>query len=238
MRHHLRRIAVAAALAAFAACDSSPSGGTPAPSPTPSAAPTARPPTPPPDVILAPLTVSCTARPRTGDVPLRVDFTASAAGGRLVYEYAWDFGDGSEGSGNPAPSHIYETPGDYEATVTVTDRAQATASCSRSIAATRSATPAPAMRQLEVAVSGPTPFSVGSPGTPLACANPPGPANVCTISLADGAQISVGAFRSIPAPGPPPVSWTGDCVTTFPTNTSWVCRVEMNGDRRIVATSN
>ena len=238
MRPELRRIAVVAALLAFAACDSSPSEstGTPPATPTPAAS-TPPIPTPPPDVPSPfPLTVACTASPRSGNAPLRVDFAAAAAGGRRTYEYTWDFGDGSEGSRNPKPSHAYERPGAYEATVTVADGAQ-TASCARSIAVTRPAAPAPVARTLEVVVSGPTPFLVGSPGTSLGCANPPGPSDVCTITLAEGAAISVGAFRSIPAPGPPPVSWTGDCVAVFPTNTSWVCRVEMTGDKRIVATS-
>ena len=36
--------------------------------------------------------------------------------------YAWDFGDGSTGSG-VAPEHIYAAPGTYEVTLTVTDSA-------------------------------------------------------------------------------------------------------------------
>jgi hypothetical protein len=233
MKHRLPLAALIAALA-FPACESSPSGGTPTPaSPTP--APTAAPiPTPPPDAVLPPLTVACTANPRAGSAPLPVDFTASADGGRRTYEYDWDFGDGGAGSNNPRPSHVYETPGDYEASVTVTDGLQQ-AACARSIRVARDVPPPPAMRRLEVTVSGPTPFVVAGPGT-IACANPPGPSNTCAADFLDGTRVSVGAFRSPSAPGPPPVTWSG-CDTVFPTNSSVVCQVVMDRDRVIAAVS-
>jgi len=32
--------------------------------------------------------------------------------------FSWDFGDGSKGGNDPKPSHVYDKPGDYIATVT------------------------------------------------------------------------------------------------------------------------
>jgi PKD repeat protein len=45
---------------------------------------------------------------------------ADAHGGVPPYTYSWDFGDGTTGEGC-CPDHVYETPGDYVATVTATD---------------------------------------------------------------------------------------------------------------------
>jgi PKD repeat protein len=224
---------------ALGACDSSPSGNTPAPAATapPVTPPPRTGPSPPPSTppSAAPLAVSCQADPRAGDAPLRVSFAAFPGGGTGAYGYAWDFGDGGS-SRNPGPSHTYEAPGEFDATVRVTDGAQS-ATCSRSIAVSR-AIAAPAARyRLEVVVSGPTPFGVGGAGSGLSCRNPPAPGDVCAARHPGGAQVSVGAFRASPAPGPPPVQWSGDCDAVFPTNTSWVCVVTMNGDKRIVATS-
>lgn len=222
-------------------CDSSPTRRSDPPPPAgPSpVAPVTPPPAQPsaaPSAIPNPLAVACQADPRAGDAPLRVAFAAFPSGGTGSYAYAWDFGDGGQGSTNPGPSHTYESPGSFEATVRVTDGAQE-AVCARSIAVTRAGTPPGPGRRLEVVVSGPTPFGVGGSGSGLSCSNPPRAGDVCAVTRPDGAQVSVGAFRASPAPGPPPVRWTGDCELVFPTNTSWVCVVTMNGDKRIVATS-
>ena len=54
-----------------------------------------------------------------GDVPLTVDFDASASeGSNLTYD--WDFGDGSVATGVTV-SHTYTTESDYTAVLTVTD---------------------------------------------------------------------------------------------------------------------
>lgn len=49
-----------------------------------------------------------------------------------IGEYAWDFGDGSTGSG-VAASHAYDTPGSYTVTLTVTDEDGAQASTSQDV---------------------------------------------------------------------------------------------------------
>jgi chitodextrinase len=47
-------------------------------------------------------------------------FTGAFSGGTGPYTYAWDFGDGSTGSG-VSPSHVYSASGNYTVKVTVTD---------------------------------------------------------------------------------------------------------------------
>lgn len=57
-----------------------------------------------------------------GNVPLTVNFTSAGStdpDGSIV-SYAWSFGDGGS-STSPNPSHTYNTPGEYVATLTVTD---------------------------------------------------------------------------------------------------------------------
>ena len=53
-------------------------------------------------------------------------FTASINGGTPPYTINWDFGDGSTSQEN-SPTHIYNNPGIYTVTVTVTDNKQKTA---------------------------------------------------------------------------------------------------------------
>ncbi|AKA36092.1 PKD domain-containing protein [Flagellimonas lutaonensis] len=61
------------------------------------------------------------ATPDSGEAPLEVSFTGSNSTDDVgVVSYAWDFGDG--GSSTEAdPVHTYNTPGNYLATLTVTD---------------------------------------------------------------------------------------------------------------------
>ena len=73
------------------------------------------------DVNEAP-TASFTATPTAGDAPLTVAFDASASSDPEASQltYAWDFGDGTTGTGE-APSHNYTTSGAFTASLTVTD---------------------------------------------------------------------------------------------------------------------
>ena len=69
----------------------------------------------------SPPTASFTADPTTGDAPLLVQFTSTStdSDGTIV-GYDWDFGDGGI-SDVADPSHTYDTAGEYEVTLTVTD---------------------------------------------------------------------------------------------------------------------
>ncbi|WP_165250234.1 PKD domain-containing protein [Paludisphaera soli] len=48
-------------------------------------------------------------------------FVGSAAGGTAPYSYFWNFGDGATASGTLSPSHVYQSDGEYAATLTVVD---------------------------------------------------------------------------------------------------------------------
>jgi PKD repeat protein len=68
-----------------------------------------------------PYGASATATPRSGAVPLEVELAGAATdpeGDELTY--AWDFGDGTAGTGQTV-THTYEQPGNYVAEVTVSD---------------------------------------------------------------------------------------------------------------------
>ncbi|HEV2636352.1 MAG TPA: PKD domain-containing protein [Actinocrinis sp.] len=68
-----------------------------------------------------PLAASASGIPTSGQVPLAVNFTGTATGGKPAYTYSWNFGDGSAASTTQNPSHTYTTAGTYTATLTVTD---------------------------------------------------------------------------------------------------------------------
>lgn len=62
------------------------------------------------------------AEPRSGPAPLYVNFDGAASYDRdgRIAKFAWDFGDGSQTGGGKV-LHIYHLPGEYRATLTVTD---------------------------------------------------------------------------------------------------------------------
>lgn len=53
-------------------------------------------------------------------MPLRFDATGSTDGDGTITSYAWGFGDGTTGSG-VSVEHVYQIPGNYKVTLTVTD---------------------------------------------------------------------------------------------------------------------
>ncbi|MGA9751411.1 MAG: PKD domain-containing protein [Acidobacteriota bacterium] len=71
------------------------------------------------------VTCSAAASPLSGNAPLAVTFTGSAAGGPPPYTYTWDFGDSSTGAGATA-THTYNAGGSFSAKLTVTDSASGT----------------------------------------------------------------------------------------------------------------
>jgi len=71
-----------------------------------------------------PPTLGPTAAPSSGSAPLSVQFVANARDSEGdALSYAWDFGDGSPGSTEANPKHVYSTPGAYTANVMVSDGA-------------------------------------------------------------------------------------------------------------------
>ncbi len=87
-------------------------------------------PPPPPS-----LTASFTESLSNSVVGQTVSFTGSASGGTAPYNYAWNFGDSSTGSGSSA-SHVYQTAGIYTVVLTVTDAAGQVASATNTVTVT------------------------------------------------------------------------------------------------------
>jgi len=79
------------------------------------------------------------ADPVSGTAPLQVNFDGSASSDvdGSVASYAWNFGNGQNGSGATPPAVTYVLPGTYTATLTVTDNKGATGSVSRTITVNR-----------------------------------------------------------------------------------------------------
>jgi PKD repeat protein len=74
--------------------------------------------------------VSAAASPASGAAPLSTSFNANVqASGQYVTSYQWDFGDGTKSS-QAQPTHIYQSPGNYTARVTITSNTGQKASAS------------------------------------------------------------------------------------------------------------
>ena len=79
----------------------------------------------------------------SGFAPLTVNFSSQGSydpDGSIV-SYAWNFGDGTPGSNQANPSHLYSNVGNYTATLTVTDNNGATNSRSVGISVQNQSTP-------------------------------------------------------------------------------------------------
>ena len=79
------------------------------------------------------LTVTSTATPPSGTVPLTVSFTSTPLGGKPTYTYDWDFGDGSAHGITQNPSHEYTAVGTFTYKVTVTDSLSNTANATGTV---------------------------------------------------------------------------------------------------------
>ena len=71
-------------------------------------------------VSTVPPNASFTVSPASGKAPLKVSFKDTST--NAPSKWAWDFGDGST-STSQKPTHTYDSPGDYTATLTVTNAA-------------------------------------------------------------------------------------------------------------------
>ncbi len=70
--------------------------------------------------IPPPLAVNVTASALSGPAPLSVQFHSAVSGGTPNYTYAWSFGDQNTSTG-PDPAHVFERPGQYAVSLSVTD---------------------------------------------------------------------------------------------------------------------
>jgi PKD repeat protein len=66
------------------------------------------------------LQTEITGTPSYGIAPLSVTFASMVAGGTSPYHYDWSFGDGGS-SGLQEPTHTYNSPGSFNAKLTVSD---------------------------------------------------------------------------------------------------------------------
>ncbi|QPK65246.1 PKD domain-containing protein [Methylomonas sp. LL1] len=84
---------------------------------------------------LSPPTAGLSVTPLTGDAPLNVTLNGSSSSDSdgSITAYNWNFGDGTSASGSATTSHLYQTAGNYTATLTVTDNSGLTGSASQSI---------------------------------------------------------------------------------------------------------
>jgi PKD domain len=71
-----------------------------------------------------PFTVHVTSEDDLGEIPLSVklDVTINEGGGTPPYTITWDFGDATPFSNDQSPTHVYEFPGEFRASVIVRDK--------------------------------------------------------------------------------------------------------------------
>jgi PKD repeat protein len=114
--------------------------------------------------VACPAITACTASANStsGVAPLQLNFTATVDGGCGPYTWSWDFGDGGT-STVQNPTYTYQTPGDYTATMTVTDSAQH--SCSRQVTPIHVACPALTCTASADSMSGVAPLLVNFTAT-------------------------------------------------------------------------
>jgi PKD repeat protein len=107
-----------------------------------------------------PPTATASANPTSGLAPLAVNFTgAGSDSDGTIVSYAWTFGDGGT-SNVQSPSHTYQTAGNFNATLTVTDNNGATGSSSVAISASTAGNQPPTATASATPTSGKAPLLV------------------------------------------------------------------------------
>jgi DNA-binding beta-propeller fold protein YncE len=116
----------------------------------------------------APVADFTTSAPTAG-LPTQFDASAAFDPDGSIVRYDWDFGDGTVvPDGGPTPSHVYTSPGDYTATLTVTDNEGASTSTifTGGTALASGAPGAQASRQIRVAAAAVAPPAAPQPLQP------------------------------------------------------------------------
>jgi PKD repeat protein len=209
----------------------------PVTNPPVTAPPTTVPPVTVPTASPPPLVLACTAAPRKGDAPLRVDFAAFPSGGTGTYEFLWSFGDGNS-STNPNPSHTFLTDGVFDSTLRVLSGDES-ATCPRPISVGTSSAPSPG----PPASPSPSPSASPSPspgtfrlqvnlaGSGTGVVTGPGincPAD-CTETYAAGTVVTLIATPATTTPPTVFEQWTGHCTGSGP------CVLTMTSNRTVIA---
>ena len=106
-------------------------------------------------------TASFTANPTSGVAPLVVSFNASNSSDSdgSIISYAWDFKDGSTGSGQTI-NHTFSSIGSYSVKLTVTDDKGATGSTTKTITVTETLNQSPTASFTATTTSGVAPLEV------------------------------------------------------------------------------
>ena len=137
------------------------------------------------------------------------DATASSDSDGTVTGYAWDFGDGTTGTGS-APQHVYDNPGTYQVQLVVTDDDGATAGASAS----------------QVVVGAPAPSTVTYVGGAASQANASNPNVTTPTTVADGDRLLLAlTLNSSSAVLSDPAGVTGWTVLDTTTSGSLMTRV-------------
>lgn len=123
-----------------------------------------------------PLAAVITTASQTGDAPFNVTFDGTASTGP-INSYSWSFGDGLTASGATV-FHVYQHPGTYSATLTVTDAGGLSHQNSMTITASAPVVPPPTYTPPTAVISssasvGEAPFTVSFDSSGSTSAQPP-----------------------------------------------------------------
>jgi hypothetical protein len=137
-----------------------------------------------------------------GAPPLSITLTATALWGTPPFVYAWQFGDGASGTGNPV-THQYLSVGRYLVTVWANDSVGGSVSAHYPVSVvgpltelveivpSNSVSPGTAVT-LQVYVRGGTgPYMYAWTGLPSACGHPPGSNVTCTLETPGAYNVTV-----------------------------------------------
>ena len=141
-----------------------------------------------------------TFNPTTGEAPLQVNFNASASmdPDGTIENYAWDFGDGNNGTGI-TPTHTYTQGGTYTISLAVTDNRGETGTFSRQIVVAPG-NQSPVARYTATPITGEAPLTVAFNGN--TSTDPDGTIQSYAWNFGDGTNgTGITASHTYTAPG-------------------------------------